>query len=113
MYMYLTANVSCCFVFFFFWRFQGLQELEQIDGKARQLLYGLVFLLHCLALQIQQTLAGFRLRVKAWQSACVFASVFNASSTNPCRILGLGFLNKFAGRMCYQLKMIENGKLLF
>ncbi len=66
-----------------------MQELEQIDGKARQLLYGLVFLLHCLALQIQQTLAGFRFRVKAWQSACVFASVFNASSTNPCRILGL------------------------
>jgi hypothetical protein len=49
--MYVAANVSGCFVFFF-WRFQGLQELEQIDGKAWQLLYGLVFLLHCLALQI-------------------------------------------------------------
>jgi hypothetical protein len=110
--MYVAVNVSCCFVFFFFWRFQGLQELEQIDGKAWQLLYGLVFLLHCLALQIQQTLAGFRFRVKAWQRACVFASVFNASSTNPCRILGLGFLNKFAGRMCCELKMIKNGKLL-
>ncbi|CAK9201152.1 unnamed protein product [Sphagnum troendelagicum] len=33
-----AANISCCFVFFFFWRFQGLQELEQIDGKAWQLL---------------------------------------------------------------------------